>query len=153
MEKKSFKVTIGADHAGFHLKQEIIKLLSELGYQVLDRGCDSTERVDYPDFASLVATDVQKNQAQFGILVCGTGVGMAVTANKFKGIRAANLVDQYSAIMARKHNDLNMLCLGGRVLGVGTAMLLVETFLTTEFEGDRHQQRLNKIGEIEKSNC
>lgn len=153
MEKKNIKVAIGADHAGFHLKQEIIKLLGELGYTILDRGCDSTERVNYPDFASLVATDVQKNQARFGILICGTGVGMAITSNKFKGIRAANLVDQYSTIMARKHNDLNVLCLGGRVLGTGTAMLLVETFLATPFEGDRHQERLNKIAEIEKSSC
>lgn len=148
---KAVRVAIAADHAGFHLKQEIVRFLTELGYTVLDRGCDSTERVDYPDFASLVATDVQTGQAQFGILVCGTGVGMAITANKFKGIRAASLVDQFSTIMARKHNNLNVLCLGGRVLGVGTAMLLVETFLATNFEGERHQGRLKKIGEIENA--
>lgn len=150
MEKKNIKIAVGADHAGFHLKQEVVRLLTELGYTVLDRGCESPERVDYPDFASLVATDVQHSQAKYGILVCGTGVGMAITANKFKGIRAANLVDEFSTIMARKHNDLNVLCLGGRVLGVGSAMLLVETFLATQYEGDRHQGRLDKISEIEK---
>ena len=149
--KHDVKIAVASDHAGLHLKQEVIRFLQELGYQVLDRGCDTAERVDYPDFASLVALDVQKNYAKFGILICGTGVGMAIAANKFKGVRAAAMTDQYSTIMGRKHNDLNVLCLGGRVLGVGTAMLLVETFLTIPFEGDRHQQRLEKISEIENS--
>lgn len=148
-----FKIAIGSDHAGFDLKREIIRLLEELGCAVHDCGCFSVERVDYPDYAALVARDVQTGKADRGILVCGTGIGMAITANKYRGIRAASVVDEYSLIMARKHNDLNLLCLGSRVIGPGTAALLVETFLETEFESARHAERLRKIEELEKLLC
>lgn len=138
-------VAIGADHAGFALKQEVILFLKKLNHDVIDHGCHNSDRVDYPDFAAAVVQDVQKGTATRGILICGTGIGMAITANKFKGIRAASVVDAYSVLMTRKHNDLNVLCLGARVIGLGTAEMLIETFLKTEFEGARHQARLDKI--------
>ena len=131
------KISIGSDHAGFALKTELIPLLKELDCEVADCGCFSAEQVDYPDYAALVARDVQAEKSRYGILICGTGIGMAITANKHKGIRAASLTDEYSLLMARKHNNLNVLCLGARVIGSGTARLLVETFLQTEFEGSR----------------
>lgn len=147
------RVSIGSDHAGFALKSEIIGLLNELGCEVADCGCFSPERVDYPDYAAIVARDVQAEKVDRGILICGTGIGMAITANKFKGVRAASLVDEYSLLMARKHNDLNVLCLGSRVVGMGTAALLVESFLKTEYEGGRHAERLEKLTELEEVLC
>lgn len=147
------RVSIGSDHAGFALKSEIIGLLNELGCEVADCGCFSPERVDYPDYAAIVARDVQAEKVDCGILICGTGIGMAITANKFKGVRAASLVDEYSLLMARKHNDLNVLCLGSRVVGMGTAALLVESFLKTEYEGGRHAERLEKLTELEEVLC
>lgn len=144
------KISIAADHAGFHLKTEIVAVLNTLGCDVTDHGCHSAERVDYPDYATQVADDIRTKKSTYGILICGTGIGMAITANKIKGVRAASVVDEYSLLMARKHNDLNVLCLGSRVIGSGTATLLVETFLKTEFEGERHQDRLNKISILEK---
>lgn len=147
------RVSIGSDHAGFALKSEIIGLLNELGCEVVDCGCFSPERVDYPDYAAIVARDVQAEKVDRGILICGTGIGMAITANKFKGVRAASLVDEYSLLMARKHNDLNVLCLGSRVVGMGTAALLVESFLKTEYEGGRHAERLEKLTELEEVLC
>lgn len=146
-------IALGADHAGFVLKTEIGELLQTLGYEILDCGCYAQERVDYPDYAALVSKNVQSEKARFGILVCGTGIGMAMTANKFKGIRAASIADEYSVLMARKHNNLNVLCLGGRVIGSGTAALLVETFLKTGFEGGRHAERLGKIADLEDMLC
>lgn len=144
------KVAFGCDHAGFVLKKEVLKVVQDLGFEVIDHGCHSPERVDYPDFARLVAQDVQKGKVSSGILICGTGIGMAIAANKFKGVRAASLADVFSAKMARQHNDLNVLCLGGRVMGVGVAQLITETFFKTKFEGGRHQERLEKILAIEK---
>ena len=142
------KIAIASDHAGFHLKTEIITVLKNLGYEPVDHGCHGTESVDYPDYAALVAADVQKGNVEKGILICGTGVGMAITANRFSGVRAASLVDEYSTIMARKHNNLNVLCLGSRVIGAGTATLIVETFLCTAFEGGRHEKRVEKIESV-----
>lgn len=150
---KKTRISLGADHAGFVLKKEIKTLLEKLGCDVLDRGAHNGDRVDYPDYAAVVAKDVQDGNANYGIICCGTGIGMAITANKFRGIRAASIVDEYSLLMARKHNDLNVLCLGSRVIGGGTAMLLVETFLKTDFEGERHQERLDKITELENLLC
>lgn len=148
-----FRIAIGCDHAGFELKSEVMRILEEFDCQVLDRGCFSAERVDYPDYAALVAHEVQSGKADRGILVCGTGIGMAITANKYKGVRAASVIDEYSLLMARKHNDLNVLCLGARVIGGGTAALLVETFLETEFEAARHSERLKKLEELENLLC
>lgn len=139
------KISIANDHAGLYLKNEIVELLKKLGHTVTDHGCHTDASVDYPDFAKLVAHDVASGKADRGILICGTGIGMAITANKIKGIRAASLTDIYSTLMARKHNDLNVCCLGARVLGEGMAAVIVETFLNTEFEGGRHAGRVNKM--------
>lgn len=144
------KIVLGADHAGYHMKEDIKKLVESMGYIVMDHGCHSLDKVDYPDYAALVAQDVSAGRATYGILICGTGIGMAITANRFRNVRAASVVDEYSLLMTRKHNDLNVLCLGSRVIGPGTAALLVETFLKTEFEGERHQARLDKIKKWEK---
>lgn len=143
------KISVGADHAGFALKQEIVKFLKSLGHEVHDQGCHSEDRVDYPDFAALVARDVQSGKSERGILVCGTGIGVSIAANKFKGIRAASIWSVEASEMSRKHNDLNVLCLGGRVLDVKTAQAITKTFLETEFEGGRHGDRLKKISALE----
>lgn len=143
------KISIGADHAGFALKQEIVKFLKSLGHEVQDHGCHSEDRVDYPDFAVMVAKDVQSGKSERGVVICGTGVGVSIAANKFKGIRAASIWSVEAAEMSRKHNDLNVLCLGGRVLDVKTAQAIVKTFLETGFEGGRHGDRLKKISALE----
>jgi ribose 5-phosphate isomerase B len=142
---KMEKIAIASDHAGLHLKMDIVTLLKSLGYEPIDHGCHTSESVDYPDYAALVARDVQSGKTPRGILICGTGIGMAITANKFSGVRAASLVDEYSTLMARKHNNLNVLCLGSRVIGTGTAALIVETFLKTPFEAGRHEKRVEKM--------
>lgn len=143
------KVAIASDHGGFQLKQEIMRYLKKRGLEYEDRGCFSEDAVDYPDYAQLVAEQVSKGLADRGILVCGTGIGMAIAANKVKGVRAASISDLYSAAMTRRHNDLNVLCLGGRILAPGFAEEIVKTFLDTKFEGGRHGRRLEKIHEVE----
>ena len=145
-------VSIGADHAGIELKDHIKSYLEKKGLKVVDHGCHDGNRVDYPDFAAKVANDIQNGATERGILVCGTGIGMALTANKFPGVRAASVVDEYSMTMTRAHNDLNILCLGSRVIGVGKAESLVDLFLSTEFEGGRHENRVKKIREWETKN-
>lgn len=127
----------------------MIAFLEQKGLSVQDAGCQSLQSVDYPDFAALVAKNVQSKTSDCGILICGTGIGMAITANKFKGVRAASLTDVFSTQMTRKHNDLNVLCLGARVIGVGQAQAIVDAFLNTEFEGGRHSGRLDKIKNYE----
>lgn len=144
------KIALGADHAGFELKQNIKGLLAAQGVQVDDRGTHSTDSVDYPDFARAVAEAVASRQADFGILVCGTGIGMSMSANKVPGIRAAKADTQYEAEMARAHNDANVLCLGARVTDAATAEKLVRKFLETPFEAGRHQRRVDKIMAIER---
>ena len=139
------KLSVACDHAGVTLKNEIIIDLKVRGWQVIDHGTDSTASVDYPDFAALVAGDVQSKKCDCGILICGTGIGMAIAANKFKGVRAASLTDIYSTRLTRQHNDLNVLCLGARVIGTGMALAIVDTFLNTGFEGGRHQKRVEKM--------
>lgn len=139
------KIAIACDHAGYVLKGQIMTHLEAHGYDLKDHGCFTEDSVDYPDYAAPVANDVQQGQADYGILICGTGIGMAITANKFRGIRAASLTDVPSTEMSRKHNDLNVLCLGSRVLGADKALLLVDTFLTTRFEGGRHANRVKKM--------
>lgn len=146
------KISIGADHAGFALKEEVKRYLSEQGYDVIDHGTNSDKRVDYPDFAHLVAESIHQGEVERGIIVCGTGIGVAIAANKINRIRAASLVDEYSVKMARNHNDLNVLCLGARVIGSGKAMSLVDVFLKEEFEGGRHADRVKKIHNLENGN-
>lgn len=147
------KLIIACDHGGYLLKKEILNALKESKIAFEDLGCDSENSVDYPDYAGLVASRVSRGEADRGILVCGTGVGMAIAANKFSGVRAAALTDPFSARMAREHNDLNVLCLGGRVMGPGPAKELVEIFLNTPFAGGRHEARISKIKKLEQKNC
>ena len=143
------KIVIGCDHGGFEHKNAIKDHLKQSGFEVLDFGIYENVSVDYPDIASKVCQSIQKGECQLGILVCGTGIGMSLAANKFKGIRAAALSEHFSAKYTRLHNNSNVLCLGGRVIGVGTALELVDLFVNTEFEGGRHQTRIDKISEIE----
>ena len=144
------KISLGCDHGGYSLKAEIVSLLKERGDSVIDRGTSGPGSVDYPDFALPVARDVTEGRAEFGILICGTGIGMAMTANKVRGIRAANVSDVYSARMSRLHNNANVLALGARVIGPGLAREIVEVFLSTPFEGGRHERRVGKIADAER---
>jgi ribose 5-phosphate isomerase B len=143
------KVIIASDHAGLELRRELVKALQELRVEVDDVGPTSTESVDYPDYARLVCRAVADGSDTRGVLVCGTGMGMAIMANKHPGIRAALCTDEFVARMARAHNDANVLCLGQRVVGAGLARSILEAFLATPFEGGRHQRRLDKIREAE----
>ncbi|HOJ44103.1 MAG TPA: ribose 5-phosphate isomerase B [Syntrophorhabdaceae bacterium] len=145
------KIAIGADHAGYELKEHIKNILIEAGYDVLDFGTDSEASVDYPYFGFEVAKAVSDGKAETGILFCGTGIGMSVVANKVKGIRAAFVNDLYTAIQSRRHNNANILVLGGRILGKGIAEEIVKTWLSTPFDAGRHEKRLEKITEWEKA--
>jgi len=136
------KVAIGSDHGGFSLKEVILPLLEELGHDVLDVGCHDENSVDYPGFADLVCYKIQSTEAEMGILICGTGIGMSMAANKHNGIRAALCSEQYTACMSREHNDANVLCMGERVTGPGVAIEIVKTWLATPFGGGRHQRRI-----------
>lgn len=142
-------IAIGSDHGGFLLKEEIKKHLAEKGYEYRDFGTDSTASCDYPVFAEKVCSAIQSGECDRGILVCGTGIGMSMCANKCKGIRAAVCGDHFSAEFTRRHNDANVLCLGARVTGSGVALQLVDIFLTTEFEGGRHENRVSMMMELE----
>jgi RpiB/LacA/LacB family sugar-phosphate isomerase len=144
------KISIGADHAGFGLKQKIKQMLEQAGMSVDDRGTDSTESVDYPDFALKVGEEVSHGRADCGILVCGTGIGMAIAANKVPGIRAANVTTEHEAQLSREHNDANILALGARVLDEPTALKIVNLWLHTQFVGGRHLGRVQKIAAIER---
>lgn len=140
------KIAVGCDHAGFPLKEEVLDAIRALGHEPLDLGAtDAVTSVDYPDFAHAVASRIVAGEAPLGILVCGSGVGMSIAANRHRGVRALVCSEAYSARMSRLHNDANVLCFGARVVGPGVARLLVETFLTTEFEGGRHARRVAKI--------
>ena len=144
-------VIIGADSAGYALKEQIKEKLVADGYTVVDKGTDSDASCHYPIFGGAVASAVQAaDKDTCGILVCGTGIGMSMVANKYKGIRAACCSDTFSARMTRAHNDANILCFGARVVGYGLACDLVDAFLGTEFEGGRHQTRVDMISDIEK---
>lgn len=144
------RIALGSDHAGLELKKEIIKHLEKKGIELEDCGTYSMESCDYADFAEKVAEQVVSKKSDFGILVCGTGIGISIAANKVPGIRAALCGDTFSAHACREHNDANILSLGARVVGVGVALDIVETFLNAKFEGDRHQRRINKISAIEE---
>lgn len=139
------RIAIGADHGGYYLKEEIRQSLEKAGHTVQDFGCYSTESVDYPDYALPVARAIQQNAADKGILVCGTGIGMSIAANKQVGIRAALCHDLFSAQATREHNDSNLLCMGARVIGSGLALSIVDTWLNTEFSGGRHVRRIAKL--------
>jgi len=139
------KIAIGADHAGVDTKQRLVQQLRSAGHEVLDRGTSGTDSVDYPDFAAAVAHDVADGRAQRGILVCGTGIGMCIAANKVDGVRAAKCNDPYEAGMSRQHNDANVLCLGARVVDATVMDEMVRNFLDTEFEGGRHARRVAKM--------
>ena len=143
-------IAIGSDHGGFHLKQEIMKHLDELGLAYHDYGAYSTESCDYPAYGEAVAHAVADGACGRGILVCGTGIGIGIAANKVHGIRCATCSDCYCAEMSRRHNDANILALGERVTGVGLALKIVDTFLNAEFEGGRHARRVALIGQIEE---
>lgn len=146
------KIYIGADSAGYFMKEELAGYIKEKGYEVIDCGANSAESSHYPEFASAVAKNVQNDlEGSFGILVCGTGIGMSMTANKYKGIRAAVCGDTFSAKMTRMHNDANVLCLGARVIGIGLAKDIVDLFLSSEFEGGRHEIRVNMIADVESA--
>src|SRR6188474_3030735 len=146
------KVAIASDHRGFHLKEKVISLLKSKGHEVIDDGPPSDTAVDYPDFAALVAKKVSSGQVERGILICGTGIGMAIAANKFKNVRAAACVDEVTAELSRRHNNLNVLCLSGDLLSTRTTERLVDIWMKTEFEGGRHERRVEKICELE-GNC
>jgi len=145
------KIALGADHAGFQLKDSLKRLLDEMGVPYEDFGTTNGQSVDYPDFAKAVAEGVGNGRFDRGILVCGTGVGMAIAANKVPGIRSAAIVDTDTAKLSREHNDLNVLTLGARVLPESRARDIVKTFLQTPFEGGRHAARVQKIHSIERS--
>ena len=138
------EIIIGSDHGGFKLKCEVIEHLKKLGYQVSDLGCYNTESCDYPVIAKAVAKEVLDKQAK-GILICGTGIGVSITANRFEGIRASHCTDTFTARMTRMHNDSNILCLGERITGVGLALDIVDIWLNTDFEGGRHKKRIDMI--------
>ncbi|MDX1776935.1 MAG: ribose 5-phosphate isomerase B [Desulfobulbales bacterium] len=137
------KVAIGCDHGGIDLKKTVISALVELGHEIDDRGCYSTDSVDYPEFAKSVTTLVLDGKCQCGILICGTGIGMSMVANRIPGIRAAVCHEMFSARMSREHNDANILCLGARVIGPGLAAEIVQTWMKSEFAGGRHQRRID----------
>ncbi|EDP74951.1 ribose 5-phosphate isomerase B [Hydrogenivirga sp. 128-5-R1-1] len=144
------KIAVGSDHAGFPLKERIKEFLLEEGHEVIDFGTTSEESTHYPLFARDVSLAVQSGEADRGILVCGTGIGMSITANKFRGIRAALCFNEYMARMSRLHNDANVLCLGDRVIGEDLALAIVEVWLKTPFEGGRHAKRVELIANIER---
>ncbi len=144
------KVIIASDHGGINIRKEIMNLMDELEIQYEDIGCDCETSVDYPDYALPVAERVAKGEFDRGILICGTGIGMSIAANKVKGIRAALVHDMFSAQATRAHNNSNVLTMGERVIGPGLAREIARVWLTTEFEGGRHETRIGKIADIEK---
>jgi ribose 5-phosphate isomerase B len=151
--KLEMTLAIGCDHGGFELKEEILSLLHELNIELIDYGTDSQKSVDYPDFGEKVSEAVAHGKTEKGILICGTGIGMSIVANKFPKVRASLCNDLFTAKMSRLHNDANILVLGGRVVGKGLAKEIVKVWLSTPFEGERHCVRLNKITQIEEHIC
>jgi ribose 5-phosphate isomerase B len=146
------KLAIGCDHGGFELKEEILKFLNKItNVDVVDYGTNGRDSVDYPDFGQKVAEAVSVGVVDRGILICGTGIGMSIVANRYPKVRAALCHDHFTAQMSRLHNDANVLVMGDRVIGKGVALEIVKTWLDTEFEGGRHQTRLDKIRQLERS--
>lgn len=139
------KIAIGSDHGGYELKEQVLAFLKEKGYEFKDFGCFDTQSIDYPVIALDVASAVSKGDFDKGIIICGSGIGVCIVANKVKGIRAANCNDLYCAEMSRKHNDANVLTMGGRVVSKELALEIVDLWLSTDFEGGRHQKRVDMI--------
>ncbi len=146
------RIAVGSDHRGFEVKSRVLNLLHELGHETIDDGTDSTQSVDYTEFAARVSRRVAAGDVDRGILVCGTGIGMSITANKFCGVRAATCNDTVTAEISRRHNDVNVLCLAGDMLGSRNIEPLIRAWLETSFEGGRHARRLGKIAQIEHEN-
>lgn len=145
------KITIGCDHAAYDLKLKVIEHLKDRGIEVIDVGTNSKESCHYPAFAHAVCKNVQDGVTELGILICGTGIGMSMAANKHRGIRAAACSDTFSARLTRQHNDANILCFGERVVGIGLALDLVDNFIDTDFEGGKHKTRVDMITAIEEA--
>ena len=145
-------ILIGSDHAGYPLKLQVIEHLKELGYAPIDVGNDSLDSCDYPVFANRLCVGIKEGKAPLGILICGTGIGMSLVANKHDGIRAACCSDTFSARLTRMHNDANVLCFGARVVGMGLAFDLVANFLGAEYEGGKHAKRVDMITAVENGN-
>jgi len=139
-------IALGCDHGGFALKKEIKQFLADAGHEIHDVGCYSEDSVDYPDLADKVCKELIEGRSAYGILICGTGIGMSIAANRYRQIRAALCHEAFTAKMSREHNDANVLCLGARVLGVGIALDIVATWLATEFAGGRHLRRITLMG-------
>lgn len=146
------RIAVGSDHRGVGMRLKVVGLLHRLGQEVVDVGAGDAESVDYPDVAAQVAGRVSRGEVDRGILICGTGLGMSIAANKFQGVRAAPCHDYLTAEMSRRHNDLNVLCLSGDILGERLVDRLVEIWLNTEFDGGRHERRVAKIKALEQSN-
>jgi ribose 5-phosphate isomerase B len=144
------RIAIASDHRGYHLKEKILSQLKAAGHDVIDDGPSSAESVDYPDYAARVAKRVSEGSCERGILICGTGIGMAITANKFPGVRAASCFDEITAEVSRRHNDLNVLCLSGELLSPKSVDRLIDIWVQTEFEGGRHERRIQKIKDYER---
>ena len=144
------RIAVGSDHAGFPLKQQVVELLRTMGHEAVDLGTKDTQSVDYPDYALAVAESVVRGQCERGVLVCGTGIGMSIAANKVPGIRAALCWDEETAGLSREHNDANVLCLPGRSLDPARLPALVDRWMKTAFGGGRHAGRVGKIAEVEK---
>lgn len=144
------KIAIGNDHVAVDMKNHITKYLENKGYEIVNFGTDSTERADYPIYGKKVADAVASGECELGILICGTGIGISLAANKVKGIRAAVCSDPYSARLTRQHNNANIIAFGARVIGVATAEMIVDEFLAAEYEGGRHQTRIDMIAAIER---
>ena len=149
---KTKKIVIGSDHAGYSLKVKLVEYLADKGVDVIDVGTNSTDSCDYPVYAHRVCEKIQKGEAELGILVCGTGVGMSMAANKHKGIRAACCSDTFSARLTRVHNDANVLCFGERVVGFGLACDLVDNFIDADYEGGKHAKRVEMFMNFEEGN-
>jgi ribose 5-phosphate isomerase B len=149
-EKLVMRIAVGSDHRGFAIKSKIIELLKRLDQEVIDAGPSTNESVDYPDIASVVAGQVSSGSVDRGILICGTGIGMCIAANKFPGVRAAPCHDDLTAEMSRRHNDLNVLCLSADMLGERLIDRMIEIWLKTDFEGGRHARRIEKIADMER---
>jgi len=147
------RLAVGSDHAGYEAKEHVKRWLAERGHTIEDVGTHGTASVDYPDFAGQVARRVAANQADLGVLVCGSGIGMAIAANKVKGVRAAVCTEPYSARLARQHNDANVICMGARVMGLGLMEDVLQAFLTFSFDGGRHAARVDKIGRLEAASA
>lgn len=143
------KISIASDHAGFEQKQALAEYLRSRGFEVTDRGPANDDRVDYPDYAAFVAYDVADGEAEFGVLVCGTGIGMAIAANKVNGIRAANIVRPDFATLCREHNDANVITLSGRFVSLDENEAILDAFFSAEFAGGRHEGRVAKIHSLE----